>query len=128
MRIATMLIAVTALNVSVVPIAHAEDGDVVFRYFSPADYNEELHDPDHDFAGTKLCVTGSWTLENSGNPERLKDAATVLSQNVWYAISNVRGLVCDFAAIRWDVEEYLPQIQEELDGWAMTEIVSLRGE
>ncbi|WP_147393333.1 hypothetical protein [Oceaniradius stylonematis] len=127
MRKTTALIAAVLL-VAAAPVAHAEDSRIVFRYFSPAEYNEQLRDPDHDFTGHKLCVTGSWTLGNSGNPERLKDAATVLSQDVWYAIRNVRGLVCDFAAIRWDVEQYLPEIRKELDDWEMAEIVSLRGE
>jgi len=98
--------------------------NVQYKYFSPSDYDEELHEENHDFSHNKVCTSSSWSVETSGNTEKFKALRNVVVP-FSRRMLNVRAKVCDFVAIRWDKPEYHSQLKKDLKHFSLIEIKHL---
>ncbi|MFK7940555.1 MAG: hypothetical protein AB8B82_14330 [Roseovarius sp.] len=92
--------------------------EVSYRYFGHKNFVEKL-DGGGDMSGYKICVTSSWSVENSGIE------AFFTSQNMAYAqYDNIgdahrifQSVGCDFIALPWHKPEYHDNLNAMMDGF-----------
>ena len=96
----------------------AQSEEVSYRYFGHKNIVEKL-DGGEDMSGYKICVTSSWSVENSGIQEFFssQNMAYAKYDNVGAAFRIFRSVGCDFIALPWHKPEYHDNLKKMMDGF-----------